>query len=67
MRDPRPRQTNCQVEPPYPMHDTVIFALIAPEMTLHRGDEECQIEGPHKINECGKWAADATVIRRGEE
>lgn len=51
----RPRQTDCQVEPSYPGMNTVIFALIAPDMTCHAAMHTCPIEGPHMIHECGEW------------
>lgn len=38
----RPKQTNCQNEPPYPDHETVVFSIIHPEYYLHESEEICE-------------------------
>lgn len=50
----RPRQTNCQQEPAYPGHETVVCALRAPELLCHLATPQCPIEGPHRWDECGE-------------
>lgn len=53
---PRPRQTNCQNEPPYLGHDTVLFLLYAPDITAHSANHpDCEIEIVHNVTECGAW------------
>jgi hypothetical protein len=51
----REKPQNCQAEPPYPGHDTVIVALRDPNMTAHSQRPDCPIEHPHLISECGAW------------
>ena len=51
----RPKQTNCQQEPSYPDHETVVFAMIAPDMTCHLPSSRCTIQEPHLIRECGEF------------
>jgi hypothetical protein len=51
----RPRQTNCQQEPAYPGADTVVFSIRDPMMTVHRKRDDCPIEEPHSIVDCGAW------------
>lgn len=52
----RPKQINCQQEPPYPGEmDAVIFRLASPDWTAHLKHKDCEIEYPHKIEECGLW------------
>jgi hypothetical protein len=58
----RPAQTNCANEPAYPGHDTVVFALSAPDMTAHLATERCTEECPHLIAECGEF-----VMERGAD
>jgi hypothetical protein len=53
----RPRQTNCQQEPPYPGDPTVIFSMRYPGLTAHNPTKLCAIEEPHAIAECGEWNA----------
>jgi len=57
MRDIRvqPRQTNCQQEPTYPGSETVVFAMVAPGMTVHGESQHCGINEPHAISVCGEW------------
>lgn len=47
----RPKQTNCQQEPPYPGTFTVVFCLEDPDMVCHFPNV-CRIECPHLISEC---------------
>ena len=56
----RPAQTNCQQEPRYPRHRTVVCAFGWPDMTSHRAARRCPIEGPHMIAEGGEFAAPPT-------
>tara|TARA_R110002020_G_scaffold318905_9_gene534562 strand:- start:2540 stop:2692 length:153 start_codon:yes stop_codon:yes gene_type:complete len=37
----RPKQTNCQNEPPYPLHETVLFTIRDPEVYM---DKDCNIK-----------------------
>lgn len=50
-REPR----NLRAEPPYPNHETVVFALRAPEWTAHLATDLCSKEHPHITAECGEW------------
>ena len=52
----RPRQTNCQQEPSYPDHETVVFSIRFPDLTAHSKSSRCPIEEPHLISECGEVA-----------
>jgi hypothetical protein len=47
--------TNCQVEPPYPGLETVVFVLRSPNMTAHNVTALCSVEQPHPIADCGEW------------
>lgn len=51
----RPAPVNCQVEPPYPHHDTVLMSFVNPELTAHRANTECSEESPHSTHECPLW------------
>lgn len=51
----RPRQTNCQQEPSYPEHDTVIASIRYPDLTCHLPTDVCSIEEPHNVSECRIW------------
>ena len=51
----RPRQVNCQNEPPYPEHETVVFALGYPEWTAHQESVRCVKGYPHRADECGEF------------
>jgi hypothetical protein len=51
----RPAPTNCQNEPPYPAHCTVVLSISAPEMVCHQASERCPTEYPHKIAVCGEF------------
>lgn len=53
----RPLQQNCQIEPSYPDHETVIASIRDPELTCHLPQERCTIQEPHRIAECGLWAS----------
>ena len=48
--------TNCQQEPGYPRHRTVVFSIRYPDMTGHLPSRRCKIKGPHLIAECGEYA-----------
>lgn len=52
----RPRQTNCQNEPPYPDHETVVFCIRAPDTVIHSSSGRCAVEHPHLIADCGEFA-----------
>lgn len=39
---PRPKQTNCQHEPPYPDHETVVFSIRFPDDYLHESENGCE-------------------------
>ena len=51
----RSKQTNCQNEPIYSEHKTVVFVIAYPEYTCHTKTKECQIKYPHLIIDCGLW------------
>jgi hypothetical protein len=51
----RPRQTNCQQEPSYPEHETVVFSLRFPDLTVHSKSKRCKIGEPHEIAICGEF------------
>ncbi|HXI85297.1 MAG TPA: hypothetical protein VNL17_14545 [Verrucomicrobiae bacterium] len=55
----RPRQNDCQHEPPYPDHDCVVFSIRSPEMTAHLASHRCAIEEPHSVAVCGEWCRTA--------
>jgi hypothetical protein len=50
----RPKQRNCQQEPPYPGADTVIMSLRDPDWVMHLRSEECPCEYPHLWDRCGR-------------
>lgn len=52
---PRPRQTDCQHEPPYPDHQTVVFSIRYPDAVIHSPSSYCSIQEPHLIAECGEF------------
>lgn len=63
----RPRQTNCQQEPPYPGHATAVFFIRFPDLTSHYARSECPVEGPHLIAECSWFSpTDGAAARGGE-
>ena len=43
---------NCQHEPDYPLHDTVMISFKSPDYTAHKKHINCNKEYPHKISEC---------------
>lgn len=51
----RPKQTDCRNEPGYPQHDTVVFCLKYPELTLHKPSKKCKKQEVHLIRYCGEW------------
>lgn len=51
----RPRQRNCQVEPRYPAHSTIIWSFRYPEMVCHDASVRCPIREPHLVPECGEF------------
>lgn len=51
----RPKQQDCRYEPAYPDHDTVVCAMAAPDITVHRASPRCEIDHPHPISECGEF------------
>lgn len=51
----RDAPTNCQQEPNYPNHETVIISMRYPDLTGHRVTARCAIQEPHAITECGEW------------
>jgi hypothetical protein len=56
MKLERPPPTNLNHEPPYPNEtDLVMFSLSHPDWTGHLRHRECEIEVPHKIEDCGLW------------
>lgn len=57
----RPKQMNCQNEPAYPSHVTVLFSIGDPELTGHAKHKDCPIEEPHKISECGMFRMSKSV------
>lgn len=57
---------NCQHEPPYPGHRTVVCTLRDPELVAHRASPECAREAPHPVAECGEFLpppVDADYVR----
>lgn len=42
MMTERPKQTNCQQEPAYPDHETVVFSIRFPDYYLHESDNGCE-------------------------
>jgi hypothetical protein len=52
---PRNDPTNCQNEPGYPDHATVIMSIRYPELVCHSLRLRCVIQEPHRINECGEF------------
>lgn len=57
LKDSRPKQTNCQQEPTYPDHQTVVFSIRYPDMTCHLRTDLCPTEHPHLIEECEEFSA----------
>jgi hypothetical protein len=51
----RPAQYDCQIEPTYPDHETVVFAIRFPDGVCHLAHPQCSIEAPHLITECGRF------------
>jgi hypothetical protein len=51
----RPRQTDCQIEPAYPDHDTVLWSFRFPEFVAHRPSKRCCKECPHLMAECKEF------------
>lgn len=60
----RDAPTNCQNEPAYPDHDTVVFCLSAPDMTAHLRSAHCKTEHPHLITECREFQMTLDYIKR---
>lgn len=60
----RPKQTNCQQEPPYPEHDTIVFSIRNPDLTVHGKSDKCPYEAPHRLEECGHITGLGTPIPR---
>jgi hypothetical protein len=47
---------NLSCESDYPGEkDLVVFSIRFPDLTAHRKHIECEIEEPHKIDNCGLW------------
>ncbi len=59
MRGP---QWNCQQEPAYYGHETVVFCLRAPDMCAHLKSPVCPIEEPHAIADCLLFNEEANEI-----
>lgn len=57
--NPRPPQTDCQHEPPYPGAETVVFSIRAPDHTCHLPSERCQVQEPHLIADCSEFVCPA--------
>lgn len=55
VRPERMKQTDCRYEPNYPDHETVVFAMSAPDMTAHGVTKRCSTEEPHLIADCGEF------------
>jgi hypothetical protein len=51
----RPRQRDCRYEPPYPQHETVVFAMGDPNRVVHKDSWRCYTAWPHLISECGEF------------
>ena len=52
----RPEPTNLSAEPPYPDHETVLFAMNGDgSLTHHPKAAKCSIEYPHKIADCAEF------------
>ncbi|KKL72684.1 hypothetical protein LCGC14_2082490 [marine sediment metagenome] len=50
----RPEPSDCQHEPPYPAHETVMVALCDPSLVVHADhDRQCRRQGPHPWKDCG--------------
>ena len=52
---PRPKQTDCQIEPSYPDHDTVLMSFRDPEWVAHLATDRCSTECPHLMIDCGEF------------
>lgn len=57
----RSAPTNCQQEPNYPAHVTVIASLRYPDLTCHLPSGRCTTQEPHPITECGEFRAPLTL------
>lgn len=51
----RPKQRDCQNEPTYPDHETVVFSIRSPDMVAHLATGRCEKEYLHLIKECGEY------------
>jgi hypothetical protein len=51
----RPRQRNCLQEPSFPLHETVLFSMSSPNLTMHGDSKRCYTIYPHPIKECGEF------------
>ncbi len=51
----RSKQTDCQIEPAYLNHSTVLWAFYDPDWVCHQASKRCSIECPHLMSECGEF------------
>lgn len=51
----RPKQTDCQIEPNYPEHATVLWSFRFPELVAHLPTLRCSTQEPHKIEDCKEF------------
>jgi hypothetical protein len=52
----RSKPQNLQAEPAYPGIDgMVLLSMRFPDWTGHLKHAECEIEEPHKTEDCGLW------------
>jgi hypothetical protein len=56
----RPAPRSCLHEPPYPDHETVLVALLDPELCVHAPSQRCQLVHPHPIARC--WEFDPPPV-----
>lgn len=51
----RPKQTDCQIEPSFPDHATVLFSIRFPDLVGHLPTLRCSIQEPHHIDDCQEF------------
>lgn len=51
----RNKQSNCQIEPSFPNHETVLMSFKDPNLVIHLPSKRCNIIYPHNISICGEF------------
>lgn len=51
----RSKQIDCQIEPAYLNHRTVLMSFRDPDWVAHDRSKRCTIESPHLMKDCGEF------------